>query len=178
MNSPFQLNEAMRFLRNTPAVFSAMLSNLPEEWIQHNEGKDTWSAFDIIGHMIHGEKTDWITRMHIILGDGEKTFEPFDRFAQFTESRNKTLVILLEEFAQLREQNLETLSSTSITESDFEKTGIHPVFGNVSLRQLLASWVAHDLTHIHQLSRVLAHRYKDEVGPWKKYMGVMKSFEH
>lgn len=152
-----------------------MLEGLPEEWLNNNEGEDTWSPYDVVGHLVHGERTDWIGRMNIILSDAEdKTFKPFDRFAQFEDSKGKTITILLNEFAELREQNLNTLQEKDITEEDFARTGIHPAFGKVKLSQLLSTWVVHDLSHIAQISRVMAKQYKEAVGPWQEYLSILK----
>jgi hypothetical protein len=169
----FSLQEAIPILERTPGVVALLLRNLPESWTHQNEGGDTWSAFDVIGHYIHGEKTDWIPRMKIILDGADKHFIPFDRFAQFRDSKGKSLDELLEEFAMLRKKNVEELKRISPDEEALEKTGIHPQFGNVNLRQLLAAWVVHDLTHIYQISRVMAKQYIGEVGPWKAYMGIL-----
>ncbi|MEW5797793.1 MAG: DinB family protein [Bacteroidota bacterium] len=171
----FSIPNSIAILERTPAVLRSLLMDLPDEWTIHNEGGETWSPYDIVGHYIHGEKTDWIPRMQIILGDtSNKTFEPFDRFAQFNESKGKTLTQLLNEFAELREKNLETLRSAGITEKMLERTGIHPAFGTVTLRQLLATWVAHDLNHIGQIARVMAMQYKEETGPWVEFLGILK----
>jgi hypothetical protein len=170
----FNLQKAIEIISRTPAVVETMLYNLSEEWIMNNEGDETWSPFDIVGHYIHGEKTDWIPRMEIILSDNDdKTFVPFDRFAQFNDSKGKTLAGLIDEFKQLRKENLKKLTSANLTEADLDKTGVHPHFGAVTLRQLLASWVVHDLAHINQLTRVMAKQYSDAVGPWKEYMGIL-----
>lgn len=152
-----------------------MLEGLPEEWLNNNEGEDTWSPYDVVGHLVHGERTDWVGRMNIILSDAEdKTFKPFDRFAQFEDSKGKTITMLLNEFAELREQNLNTLQKKGITEEDFGRTGIHPAFGEVKLSQLLSTWVVHDLSHIAQISRVMAKQYKEAVGPWQEYLSILK----
>lgn len=171
----FSIPKSIAILERTPAVLRSLLLGLPEDWTMQNEGGETWSPYDIIGHYIHGEKTDWIPRMKIILGEsGDKTFQPFDRFAQFNESRGKTLTQLLAEFAALRAQNLDILRSAAITEEMLEKTGIHPAFGTVTLRQLLATWVAHDLNHIGQIARVMAVQYKEQTGPWVEFLGILK----
>lgn len=170
----FSITSALQILERTPAVLETMLNNLQDEWTLGNEGENTWSAFDIIGHFIHGEKTDWIPRMHIILNDNaEKRFTPFDRFAQFTDSSGKSLEELLHEFKTLRVQNIAQLNSIEFTDELLNKTGIHPTFGSVTLKQLLAAWVVHDLTHIYQISRVMAKQYEAEVGPWKQFLGVL-----
>jgi len=169
----YNLHQATQILERTPAVLEAMLQGLDDAWIYSNEGGDTWTAFDVVGHLVHGEKSDWMARTKKILEEGDKRFAPFDRFAQFTESKGKTLQQLLEEFRLLRSKNLQELHSLGLTETDLDKTGIHPKFGAVTLRQLLATWTVHDLTHIHQLSRILAKQYQDAVGPWFEFLGVL-----
>ena len=170
----FQMNAAIQVLQRTPDVLSAMLRGLDEEWTHTNEGGDTWTAYDIIGHYIHGEKTDWITRTRILLSDAEqKAFTPFDRFAQFNNSKGQSLEALLDEFKLLRQQNLEELNKVTFTEQLLDRTAIHPKFGTVTLRQLLAAWVVHDLTHIYQVTRVMAKQYDAAVGPWKEFLGVL-----
>ena len=171
----FSIGSALQILEKTPLVMDTMLRQLDDGWTHNNEGGDSWSAFDIIGHYIHGEKTDWIPRMNVILGDNPgQPFAPFDRFAQFEESKGKTLETLLDEFKTLRLQNIQKLKAKSLTEPLLARTGIHPTFGSVTLKQLLAAWVVHDLTHIHQVSRVMAKQYEHEVGPWKQFLGVLK----
>ena len=172
----FKVEQAIQILERTPTVVEALLKGLDDEWVMQNEGGDTWSAFDIVGHYIHGEKTDWIPRMQVILGNGDKHFKPFDRFAQFTDSKGKTLEQLLGEFDVLRKESLAVLSGISFTDEMFDRTGIHPKFGEVTLRQLLSTWVVHDLTHLHQLSRVLAKQYQQEVGPWYEFLGVLNKY--
>jgi hypothetical protein len=170
----FNLSSAIEILDRSPALLEVWLRELPVEWTEVNEGPGTWSVYDIIGHLIHGEKTDWIPRMKIILsGEGEKKFEVFDRFAQFKESKGKLLVELLTEFRQLRRQNLKLLLSFNLTGSDLSRTGIHPEFGEVSLRQLLSAWVVHDLNHLAQIARVMAFQYKEDTGPWYRYLRII-----
>src|ERR1700756_150681 len=170
----FNLAEAIVILERTPFVIENMLKDIPDEFVINNEGPDTWSPYDIVGHFIHGEKTDWIVRMNIILSDsGDKKFTPFDRFAQFNNSKGKTLTQLIDEFKDLRKQSIATLRSKNITEADMEKTGIHPEFGTVTLSQLLSTWVVHDLGHIAQIARVMAKQYKAETGPWLAYLPVL-----
>lgn len=170
----FNLQSALQILERTPTVIETMLSGLDEGWIFNNEGRDSWSAYDIVGHYIHGEKTDWIPRMEIILNDrADKNFTPFDRFAQFNDSKGQTLLSLIGEFKVLRSQNINRLRSVSLSPGTLDKTGIHPKFGTVTLRQLLSAWVVHDLTHIYQISRVMAKQYAIEVGPWKEFLGVL-----
>jgi hypothetical protein len=176
---PINLEEATALLERTPAALDALLRNLPETWTLCNEGEKSWSAFDVVGHLIHGERTDWIPRAKRILEFGEtKAFEPFDRWAQERESRGKALGQLLEEFARLRGENLAELRGLNLSAEDLEKRGRHPALGVVTLGELLATWTAHDLTHLHQISRVLANRYREEVGPWKKYLGVLGCAGH
>lgn len=170
----FNLNQSLEILERTPQVLKTLLSGLSNEWINNNEGEDSWNAFDVVGHLIHGEKTDWLVRTEIILSNGDaKTFATFDRFAQFEQSKEKTISELLEEFQELRKKNLEKLKSKAISTEDLPKTGIHPAFGEVTLEQLLATWVAHDLGHIAQIARVMAKQYKDEVGPWRNYLPIL-----
>lgn len=171
----FSIEKSISVLEKTPAVLHDLLFDLSEEWVMFNEGGETWSPYDIIGHLVHGESTDWIKRLEIILSDNdEKKFTPFDRFAQFNESKGKEMKTLLNEFKILRTKNIEILKSKNIIEVDYERIGIHPVFGNITLRNLIATWVVHDLDHLAQLSRVLAHQYRSEVGPWKEYLRILK----
>lgn len=150
------------------------MRNLPAEWTTPNEGANSWSAFDIVGHLIHGERTDWVPRAQLILSARtDKTFEPFDRFAQFELSKGKTLEQLLDEFTALRKENIEWLRAQPLLPTDLEKKGRHPALGEVTLAQLLATWTVHDLNHLAQVSRVMAKQYKDEVGPWQQYLGVL-----
>ncbi|MBV1923416.1 MAG: DinB family protein [Flavobacteriaceae bacterium] len=170
----FKLNEAIEVLERTPTILYSYLYNISEEWLYNNEGGDSWSPFDIIGHLIHGEKTDWIPRTKIILSNSDdKSFIPFDRFAQFENSKGKSINELLKEFLSIRVHNLKVLKSLEITPEKLKLTGIHPEFGSITLEQLLATWVVHDLGHIAQVSRVLAHQYKDEIGPWKAYIPIV-----
>ena len=168
------LETAIDLLARTPVVLRSLLEDLDEDWTRANEGPETWSPFDVIGHLIHGELTDWIPRLRMILEHGkERTFEPFDRFAQFEASRGKTLEDLLDEFAELRAANLDALQELELGPSDFDREGLHPELGVVTLGQLLATWMAHDLGHLAQIGRVLAQRYRDDVGPWREYMPVL-----
>lgn len=170
----FNLDKSLEILERTPSVLRAMLNGLSDAWIHSNEGEETWSPFDVVGHLIHGEKTDWMPRMELILSDSaDKNFEPFDRFAQFQESQSKTLDQLLDEFATLRQSNLKRLRAKNVSEADMDRKGIHPAFGSVNLRQLLATWAVHDLNHISQISRVMASQYKKEVGPWVEYLKIL-----
>ncbi len=171
---PFNLDEAIQVLETTPKVLTALLNSLPESWVEADEGPETWSAYDILGHLIHGDKTDWIPRARIILDEGKsRTFPQFDRFAQFSDSKGKSLKVLLDEFVQLRKNNIETLKRMELTDRDFAKTGLHPDFGVVTLKQLLSTWVTHDMSHLRQIARVLAKQYRSEIGPWEKYLPVV-----
>jgi hypothetical protein len=170
----FYIDEAMATLSRTPAALKAMLGGLPRNWVESNEGPGTWSPYDVIGHMIHGERVDWIQRAKIILEHGEaRPFDPFDRFAQFDESKGKTLEELLEEFGALRERNLATLLEMRISAGDLEKAGRHPALGKVTLKELLSTWVTHDLDHIAQIARTMAKQYTTEVGPWQAYISIL-----
>ena len=170
----FAVEEAAAILARTPGALDALLRGLPDGWITSNEGGDTWSPFDVIGHLIHGERTDWMPRVRIILEHGERRpFEKFDRFAQFAASEGRGLGSLLDEFAMLRHENLRQLSALALTDADLAKRGRHPELGVVTLRQLLATWVAHDLDHVVQISRVLARQYSDEVGPWRAFLRII-----
>ena len=170
----FQLTHAVEILERTPGSFRALLGGLTEVWTSPNEGPDTFSAFDNVGHLIHGERTDWIPRARIILAQGvDRRFEPYDRFAQYRESRDKSLAELIEEFARLRAGNLATLREWQLTDRELALEGEHPGLGRVTLRQLLAAWVAHDLGHVAQTARVLAKQYREAVGPWREYLPVL-----
>jgi hypothetical protein len=170
----FAIDEAIAILSRTPATLDALLRGLPNGWLTAHEGGATWSPFDVVGHLIHGEQTDWVPRAKIILEQGEaRPFDKFDRFAQFAASDGRTLESLLDEFAALRRDNLNELESLRLTDSDLDRRGRHPELGVVTLRQLLATWVAHDLDHVVQISRVIARQYSDEVGPWKAYLRVI-----
>jgi len=175
----FSLSDAVAVLTRTPASINALLRGLPNIWAHHNEGTDTWSAFDIVGHLIVGERTDWMPRVRIILTDGEaRPFDPFDRFAQAKESQGKSLEQLLDDFARLRKENLVALQALNLRQEDLTRRGRHPALGVVTLSQLLATWAVHDLTHLHQLSRVMAYQYRDVVGPWSAFLGVLKCGGH
>ena len=170
----FVMDEAVAILARTPATLDALLRGLPEDWIVAHEGGDTWSPFDVIGHLIHGERTDWVPRARIILEHGEaRAFDTFDRFAQFAVSGGRTLASLLDELAALRRENLRELATLRLTAADLDRRGRHPELGVVTLRQHLATWVAHDLDHVVQISRVLARQYSDEVGPWRAYLRII-----
>ena len=166
--------DAKAVLVRTPAVFRVMLTGLGSEWIGANEGGESWSPFDVLGHLVHGERADWIPRVKIILEQGEsRPFDPFDRSAQFEESKGKDLEELLDEFETLRRDNLEALEGLELEFEDYNRTGTHPDLGTVTLRQLLSTWAVHDLGHIAQAARVLAKQYADEVGPWRAHVPVL-----
>lgn len=170
----FDLDRALEVLERTPATFRALLGGLSEAWTAPNEGPETFSAFDNVGHLIHGEHTDWITRARIILEQGpDRTFSPYDRFAQYRESQGKTMADLLDEFARVRAENLATLRGWNLTERELALTGEHPSLGTVTLRQLLSAWVVHDLGHLAQTARVMAKQYREAVGPWRAYLPVL-----
>lgn len=170
----FQLDDAITLLERTPGVLRALLEGMPDAWIHADEGPETFTAFDNVGHLVHGERTDWIPRARIILAQGEnRRFEAYDRFAQRRESAGKTLSELLDELAELRRANLDTLRGWRLTERELALEGEHPELGRVTLRQLLATWVAHDLGHLAQVARVLAKQYRDAVGPWRAYLPIL-----
>lgn len=171
---PFVISEGVAILERTPPTLDALLRGLPDGFVHAHEGGETWSPFDVIGHLIHGEETDWIPRARIILErDESRAFDKFDRFAQADTTRGRTLSSLLDEFATLRQTNLRALSAMHLTPADLARKGRHPAFGPVTLGQLLATWVAHDLDHVMQVSRVLARQYSDAVGPWRAYLRVI-----
>lgn len=171
----FTIDKSIEILERTPEVLSTLLHNISDDWTSKNEGGESWSAYDIVGHLIHGEKTDWIPRAEIILSQApDRKFVPFNRFAQFEESKGKTLAELLEEFKRLRKSNIEKLESKKLSAEHWEQTGIHPAFGTVSLSQLLSAWVVHDLNHVAQISRVMAKQYKEDVGPWVQYLRILQ----
>lgn len=175
----FSLAETTAVLTRTPATLDVLLRGLPDVWVRRNEGKDTWSAFDIVGHLIFGERTDWMPRVRIILENGEaRPFDPFDRFAQLKESQDKSLEQLLDDFARLRLENVSALRALNLQHEDLTRRGTHPELGVVTLSELLATWAVHDLTHVHQLSRVMAHQYRERVGPWSAYLGVLQCTGH
>jgi hypothetical protein len=173
------LQQTIALLSRTPSALNALLRDLPQTWTLGNEGGKTWSPFDIVGHLIHGERTDWMARARIILQHGEsRTFDPFDRLAQERESQGKSLAELLDEFARLRSENLEALRGMNLQPGDLERRGCHPVLGTVTLSQLLATWAVHDMTHLHQISRAMAYQYREVVGPWSAYLGVLHCQGH
>ncbi len=184
ISNEISLADAIVLLTRTPATLNAQLRGLPNVWVRRNEGrtsqgKDTWSAFDIVGHLIVGERTDWMPRVRVILESGEaRPFDPFDRFAQLKEGQEKSLEQLLDDFACLRGESLTALRTLNLQPEDLKRRGKHPALGTVTLGELLATWVVHDLTHLHQLARVMAHQYRDAVGPWDAYLGVLQCAGH
>jgi hypothetical protein len=178
-SNKFRLRESIALLTRTPATLNALLRGLPDVWTHSNEGKDTWSAFDIVGHLNVAERTDWMPRVRTILEHGEtRPFEPFDRLAQKKESEGKSLEQLLDDFARLRSENLAALQALNLQSADLARRGKHPALGVVTLSELLATWAVHDLTHLHQLSRVMAFQYREAVGPWSAFLGVLKCSGH
>ncbi|MEO5580106.1 MAG: DinB family protein [Gemmatimonadaceae bacterium] len=170
----FDIERGIAVLDRTPLVLRAMLEGLAPDWTDATEGPETWSPYVIVGHLIHGERTDWIPRAQLILAQGtNRRFTPYDRFAQFHESQGMSLAELFDEFARLRADNLATFIGWQLTETQLALEGEHPEFGAVTLRQLLATWVAHDLGHIAQAARVMAKQYREAVGPWRAYLPVM-----
>jgi len=170
----FDLPNGIAVLERTPLTLRGLLSGLPESWTEPTEGPNTFSAFDNVGHLIHGERTDWIPRAQIILAQGaNRRFEPYDRFAQIRESQGKTLAQLLDEFSELRAENLVTLRGWNLTDRELALEGEHPELGTVTLRKLLAAWVVHDLGHIAQTVRVMAKQYREAVGPWRQYLPIL-----
>jgi DinB superfamily len=170
----FDLALALPLLERAPATLRTLLAGLPPEWTDATEGPETWSTFDVVGHLIHGERADWIPRARTILEHGRsRPFEPFDRFAQFRDSEGKTLAELLDDFERLRAESLATLKSWKLTDAQLSLEGEHPQFGAVTLRQLLATWTAHDVSHLAQIARVMAKQYRDAVGPWRAFLPIM-----
>jgi len=172
----FELQKSKEILAKTPSILVPMLTGLSEEWLMNNEGVNTWSPYDVVGHLISAEKTNWIPRIKIILSASDnKSFDPFDRFAQMKSKKEKTIEELLIEFRNLRENSLNILDDMNIQESDLSKIGVHPEFGEVNLKQQLSTWVVHDLGHISQITRVMAKQYKDDVGPWISYLSILRN---
>jgi DinB family protein len=173
------LSDTISLLSRTPATLNALLRDLPETWTCRNEGENTWSAFDVVAHLIFGERTDWIPRARMVLQFGEaRAFEPFDRQGHVKYSQGKTLAQLLDEFARARSESLDALRALNLRAEDLDRRGRHPAFGVVTLSGLLAAWAAHDLTHLHQISRIMAHQYREAVGPWSAYLGVLQCSGH
>jgi len=171
--------QTIALLSRTPAALNALLRDLPETWTFPNEGENTWSAFDVVGHLVHGERTDWMPRARMVLQfDETKGFEPFDRLGYMRESQGKSLAQLLDEFARLRSENLDQLRALNLRQEELARRGRHPALGVVTLSELLATWAVHDLTHLHQISRIMAHQYREAVGPWSAYLGVLQCAGH
>jgi hypothetical protein len=171
----FELEKATEVLGRTPAVVRSMVSGLSDDWTASSELKDVWGVFDVVGHLIHADETDWIPRAEVILAQGEdRDFPPFDRFGQFEKSRGKTLSELLDEFEAIRNECITTVRTWGLTEEQLELRGVHPEFGEVTLKQLLATWVVHDLTHIRQIATIMAKKYEEAVGPWKAYLSILQ----
>lgn len=172
---PFVIEEAVAILARTPATLDVLLRGLPDDWIMAQEGEQTWSPFDVVAHLIHADRTNWMPRARIILEHGEaRPFEEFKRFEHFAESQGRSLASLLDDFAAIRHDSLHDLATLRLLESDLARRGGHPALGVVTLRQLLATWVVHDLDHVMQISRVLARQYSDEVGPWRSYLRIIR----
>lgn len=170
----YRIDHALAILSKTPVVVRNLLQGLDEPWVMNNYGENTFSPFDVVGHFVHGEKEDWIGRTKIILEHGEaQPFDPFDRYAQYEDSKGKTINNLLDEFASLRSANLNELKTLNLEEEQLALRGTHPELGGVTLNELLATWVTHDLHHIAQICKSMAYQYKDEVGPWRKYIGII-----
>lgn|SRR5947209_7521858 len=174
MKTDFKLNDAVMILERTPSVLNALLDGIPETWERATEGEGTWSPYDVVGHLIHGELTDWIPRARHILAGETRPFETFDRMAQFIESEGKSLNELLMTFAELRRENVAALLEMNLTDDELDRKGLHPELGEVTLRQLLATWMVHDLDHLAQIARTMAKVYTDAVGPWEAYLSILR----
>jgi hypothetical protein len=173
------LDQTTSLLTSTPAALDALLRPLPDGWTMRDEGEGTWSVFDVLGHLIHAEHTDWMPRVRTILESGDsQPFEPFDRLGHIEAGRGKSLSQLLDDFAGTRRESLHELAALHLGREDMERRGRHPAFGAVTLSELLATWAAHDLTHLHQITRIMAHQYREAVGPWSKFLGVMHCAGH
>lgn len=171
----FDLDDSMAVLERTPTVLRSLLAGLSEEWTHNNEGPDTWSAFDVVGHLIDAEETNWMPRVRIILAQvPDQRFEPFDRFRHLSVNRGKTLGELLDRFAELRARNLREVEELELNQEQLQLTGEHPELGSVTLEELLATWVTHDLGHLAQTARVMAKQHREAVGPWKAYLSVLR----
>ncbi len=173
------LHSTISLLARTPAALNALLRDLPETWTHRNEGENSWSVFEVVGHLLYADRVNWMPRARMILQFGEtREFEPFDRLGQAHATQGKSLAQLLDEFARVRPENLDELRGMNLRPEDLDRRGRHPALGVVTLSQLLASWATHDLTHLHQISRVMAHQYRDAVGPWVRNLGVLKCARH
>jgi hypothetical protein len=170
----FEVEQSIEVLRRTPDVLCALLGGLSDGWSLNNYGPATFSPFDVVGHLIHGEQTDWMVRVRVILEHGEsRPFAPFDRYAMYESSKGKSMAELLQVFASLRAKNLADLRTLKLTPEKLECRGIHPALGGVTLRQLIAAWVVHDLNHVHQIAKAMAFQYRNEVGPWREYLSIL-----
>ena len=171
----FQIDHALEILDRTPATLRALLAELPAGWTSGYGGTEDWNPKDVVGHLVHGEETDWIPRAEILLRHGEsRPFDPYDRLAQFERFQDRTLDELLERFAQLRRANLARLQAMKLKPEQYDLRGTHPRLGTVTLGELLATWVVHDLSHIGQITRAMAKRYRDEVGPWRAFLPALE----
>jgi hypothetical protein len=171
---PFQVEQAIEILQRTPGVLRAMLDGLSDPWVRNNYGDKTFSPFDVVGHLVHGERADWIPRARIILEHGpDRPFEPFDRYAMYEASRGKSINDLLEEFETLRARNIRELREMRLSPADFQKRGTHPALGPVTLGELLATWVVHDLNHVAQIAKAMAYQYQGSVGAWREYLSIL-----
>ena len=173
-SASFSIEGMREILDRTPRVLRELLAGLSDDWTGHNEGADTWSPYDVLGHLVHGEKAEWMTRIKKCLSTDDKAFLKFDRTAMFEESAGKPLAQLLDEFELFRRRNLEELRGLGLSEEDLDSIGVHPTFGEVRLRQLLATWAAHDLAHLTQIARVMCKQYREELGPWKEFISVLR----
>ena len=170
----FELGRSLQVLERTPATLGALLGGLSDFWVRNNYGAQTFSAFDVVGHLIHAERTNWMTRARMILEQGEASpFPPFDRYAMYEASKGQSMSDLLQTFASLRAKNLDDLRALNLTPPQLELRGKHPDFGPVTLKQLIATWVVHDLNHLHQIAKAMAFQYREAVGPWKEFLSVL-----
>ena len=177
--SEFNLQDTIALLSRTSGALDSLLRGLPEAWTHRNEGEGSWTVFDVVGHLIHGERTDWMPRARRIMESGNaRAFDVFDRAGHQEEIRGKSMEQLLDEFARERAKNIEDLRRLNLSAADLARPGLHPALGAVTMSQLLATWAAHDLTHLHQISRIMAYQYREAVGPWSAYLGVMQCQGH
>ena len=173
----FNLDQAMELLSRTPDILRAWLSGVDAAWTHSSYGPDTFSPFDVVGHLVHGEKTDWIPRARLILCGEDRPFEPFDRYAMFATSNQQTMADRLAEFATLRAANLTELRNMRVAAAQLAMPGRHPALGPVTLEQLLSTWVVHDLNHLAQIAKAMAYQYNDAVGPWRAYLSILRDFQ-